>query len=95
MFSFSNSQIILNYEDSKFPSCLMQVCGISLTDDVIEIIFHVFDTNHDGNLSFDEFIRVLQKREMDIAHPTEAGILSFLSCFLNCTDKINLRRFLS
>lgn len=34
-----------------------QVCGVSLTDNVVEVIFHVFDLNQDGNLSAEEFIR--------------------------------------
>lgn len=73
----------------------MQVCGISLTDNAVAVIFHIFDTNRDGSLSFDEFIRVLQKREMDIRHPSEAGMLSFLSHLWNGTDKFNVARFLS
>lgn len=67
-----------------------QVCGIPLTDNVIEIIFHVFDANGDGSLSANEFIRVLQKREKDIAHPTEAGIFSFLSCCWNCSNSYSV-----
>lgn len=53
---------------------------MSLTDNMIEIVFHVFDTNRDGSLSSDEFIRVLEKRARDIGEPTEAGILNFMSC---------------
>ena len=73
----------------------LQVCGICLTDNVIEIIFHVFDKNRDGSLSASEFVRVLQKRERDIAHPTEAGMLSFLSCFGDCTKTYSIARLLS
>lgn len=53
----------------------MQVCGIALSDDVVEIIFHVFDSNQDGNLSLDEFVTVLSQRERDIAQPVGTGIM--------------------
>uniref|UniRef100_A0A2N9E2E9 EF-hand domain-containing protein n=1 Tax=Fagus sylvatica TaxID=28930 RepID=A0A2N9E2E9_FAGSY len=57
-----------------------KVCGVSLSDNMVEIIFHMFDTNRDGNLSSDEFVRVLYKRERDIAQPMEEGVLGFFSC---------------
>ncbi|KAL0311743.1 UNVERIFIED_CONTAM: Calcium uptake protein, mitochondrial [Sesamum radiatum] len=72
-----------------------EVCGISLTDNVLDIIFHVFDANRDGSLSSDEFVRVLHKRERDIAQPTEAGVLSFLSCCWHCSSAHSLTRLLS
>jgi Ca2+-binding EF-hand superfamily protein len=42
---------------------------------VVEIIFHVFDSNRDGNLSLDEFVKVLHQRERDIAQLVETGIM--------------------
>lgn len=72
-----------------------QVCGVSLTENVVEIIFHVFDANRDGSLSSDEFIRVLHKRERDIAQPTEAGLLDFLLCCWNCGNNCSIARFLA
>lgn len=48
---------------------------------MVEIVFHLFDTNRDGNLSFDEFVRVLHQRERDIAQPVETGIMGLLSRF--------------
>lgn len=49
------------------------VCGVELSDRVVDIIFHVFDTNEDGNLSSEEFLRALQRRENDIHQPTTRG----------------------
>lgn len=63
-----------------------QVCGINLTSNVVDIVFHVFDTNCDGQLTLNEFIRVLHKRERDIAQPTESGIIGFIS---RCWDSVN------
>ncbi|KAG8375818.1 hypothetical protein BUALT_Bualt10G0139900 [Buddleja alternifolia] len=84
LFSFGQINGLLTRKD--FQRAAGQVCGVSLTDNLIEIIFHVFDTNQDGNLSWREFVRVLHKRERDIGQPTEAGILSFLSCCWHCRN---------
>ncbi|XP_062184638.1 calcium uptake protein, mitochondrial-like isoform X2 [Phragmites australis] len=59
------------------------VCEVDLTDTVVDIIFHVFDTNGDGNLSTREFLRALQRRETDIRQPATPGPLGFLSCWFN------------
>lgn len=93
LFSFGKVNGLLSKKD--FQRAASQVCGVSLTDNVIEIIYHVFDTNRDGNLSADEFVRVLEKREKDIAKPIEAGILGFLSCCWNCRNKDCFGRLLS
>ncbi|GKC73666.1 calcium-binding EF-hand family protein, partial [Tanacetum coccineum] len=50
------------------------VCGISLSDNVIELIFHLFDANQDGNLCSDEFLRVMHRREREMAQLTKSGI---------------------
>ncbi|XP_027940369.1 calcium uptake protein, mitochondrial [Vigna unguiculata] len=79
LFSFGEVNGLLTRDD--FQRAASQVCGISLSDNVVEIVFHLFDTNRDGNLSFDEFVRVLHQRERDIAQPVETGIMGLLSRF--------------
>ncbi|CAA6672626.1 unnamed protein product [Spirodela intermedia] len=49
------------------------VCGVFLTDNVVDIIFHVFDVNRDKNLSSEEFLRALRRREMEVRQPTSAS----------------------
>ncbi|KAJ6759080.1 EF HAND DOMAIN FAMILY A1A2-RELATED [Salix koriyanagi] len=61
IFSYGKVNGVLAKKD--FQRASSQVCGISITDDLVDIIFHVFDANRDGNLSSDEFVRVLQGRE--------------------------------
>lgn len=61
----------------------MQVCGISVTDKVVDIIFHVFDANRDGSLSASEFVRVIQRREYG---SSRFGFGSLISCWLNCVS---------
>ncbi|KAL1552234.1 calcium uptake protein, mitochondrial-like isoform X1 [Salvia divinorum] len=84
LFSFGHMNGLLTRNDLQRAA--QQVCGVDLTDNVLDVIFHVFDTNKDGSLSSDEFVRVLQKREKDIAQPTEAGFFSFLSCCWHCSN---------
>lgn len=63
----------------------LQVCGIELSDNVIDVIYYVFDANHDGSLSAEEFLRVLQRREGDATLPREKGIMGLITCWLSCT----------
>lgn len=58
----------------------MQVCGIAITNKVVDIIFHVFDANRDGNLSASEFVRVVQRENGS----SRVGIGGLMSCWLNC-----------
>lgn len=69
------------------------VCGVDLIDKVVDIIFHVFDANCDGNLSSEEFLRSLQRRENDIRQPATSGFLGVITCWLNCT-KCSLQQML-
>ncbi|XP_014629986.1 calcium uptake protein, mitochondrial isoform X2 [Glycine max] len=85
IFSFAEVQGLLTRDD--FQRAASHVCGLSLSDNVVEIVFHLFDANEDGNLSTEEFVSVLQHRERDIAQPVETGIMGFLSCcwkFAHC-----------
>jgi hypothetical protein len=62
---------------------------------VVEIVFHLFDTSGDGNLSSNEFVRVLHRRERDVGRTVETGIMGFLSCCWNCTDTYPRSQLLS
>ncbi|XP_027356903.1 calcium uptake protein, mitochondrial-like [Abrus precatorius] len=84
IFSFAKVHGLLARDD--FQRAASHVCGLSLSDNVVEIVFHLFDTNGDGNLSTNEFVKVLHSRERDIAEPVETGIMGFLSCCWNCTN---------
>ncbi|KAM1664359.1 hypothetical protein ACFXTN_039892 [Malus domestica] len=73
LFSNGKANGMLTRED--FQCAAAHVCGVSLTDNVVEIVFQLFDFNQDGNLSLDEFVRVLQRWGMDVAQEVETGIM--------------------
>ncbi|XVE98443.1 hypothetical protein REPUB_Repub03eG0107000 [Reevesia pubescens] len=86
IFSYGKVNGVLRKKDFQRAASL--VCEIPITDNVVDIIFHVFDANCDGNLSSDEFVRVVQRRERDNSQPR--GLIScWLSCSTNCyTSKL-------
>lgn len=77
IFSYGKVNGVLN----DFQRAASQVCGIDITDNVVDIIFHVFDANRDGILSSNEFVRVVQRREESLSG---YGIGGMLSCWLQC-----------
>ncbi|XP_010907508.1 calcium uptake protein, mitochondrial isoform X2 [Elaeis guineensis] len=82
IFGFGKVNGLLTKQD--FKRAASHVCGVSVTDNVVDVIFHVFDANFDGKLSSEEFLRALQKRESAIRQPTATGLTGLLSCWLNC-----------
>ncbi|XP_010526229.1 PREDICTED: calcium uptake protein 1, mitochondrial-like [Tarenaya hassleriana] len=77
LFACGQANGLLTMKD--FKRAASHVCDISLSDNVIEIAFYVFDSNRDGNLSVDEFLRVLHQRERDISQPVTRGLFQFMS----------------
>ena len=65
---------------------MYKVCGVSITKNVVDIIFHIFDANEDGDLSSDEFVRVIQRREVNSSQPA-VGVGGLLSCWFSCAAK--------
>ncbi|CAJ1944700.1 unnamed protein product [Sphenostylis stenocarpa] len=61
IFSYGKVNGVLTKTD--FQRAASQVCGVDLTDKVVDIIFHLFDANRDGNLSVGEFVRVVERGE--------------------------------
>ncbi|KAK6927588.1 EF-hand domain [Dillenia turbinata] len=93
LLSYGEVNGLLTKKD--FQRAASQVCGVFLSDSVIDIIFHVFDINRDGSLSSVELVRVLEKRERDIGQPMEPGIFGFFSCLSRCTESCSIARYLS
>uniref|UniRef100_A0A0A9FBJ0 EF-hand domain-containing protein n=1 Tax=Arundo donax TaxID=35708 RepID=A0A0A9FBJ0_ARUDO len=81
IFSYGKVNGSLTKQDLKRAA--YHVCEVDLSDRVVDIVFHVFDTNRDGHLSSEEFLRALQRRETDIRQPATLGPFGFLSCWFN------------
>ncbi|KAA0063559.1 hypothetical protein IC582_011815 [Cucumis melo] len=84
IFSYGKVNGELTKQD--FQRAASQVCGVSITKNVVDIIFHIFDANEDGDLSSDEFVRVIQRREVNSSQPA-VGVGGLLSCWFSCAAK--------
>ncbi|KAL8128809.1 hypothetical protein V2J09_017964 [Rumex salicifolius] len=85
LFSHGAANGILTKPD--FQRAASHVCGIELTKNVIDIIFHVFDTNKDGHMGSEEFVRVMQRREKELRVTTKAASLKgLMSCCWDCVS---------
>ncbi|XVE63628.1 hypothetical protein DITRI_Ditri07aG0034900 [Diplodiscus trichospermus] len=49
---------------------ITHVCEILITDNVVDIIFHVFDANCDWNLSSDDFVQVQRSAPVQFKAPS-------------------------
>ncbi|BAT76259.1 hypothetical protein VIGAN_01423700 [Vigna angularis var. angularis] len=87
IFSYGKVNGALTKTD--FQRAASQVCGVCITDKVVDIIFHVFDANRDGTLSVSEFVRVLQRRE-DIK--SGSGFMGLVSCWSNCVKNCSSKK---
>ncbi|KAG6428449.1 hypothetical protein SASPL_112701 [Salvia splendens] len=92
LFSYGKVNGLLSKQD--FKRAARQVCGISLSDKVVDLVFYAFDLNRDGSLSSDEFLSVLERREADISQPQEAGLAGLISCWLDCTRNCSSKKLL-
>uniref|UniRef100_A0A0D6QSK6 EF-hand domain-containing protein n=1 Tax=Araucaria cunninghamii TaxID=56994 RepID=A0A0D6QSK6_ARACU len=69
---------------TDFQRAASHVCDISISDNLVDIIFYIFDTNSDGSLSINEFLGVLDRRERDITYPRDHGIVHMLTSWWLC-----------
>ncbi|GER37071.1 calcium-binding EF hand family protein [Striga asiatica] len=90
LFSYGKVNGLLSKQD--FKRATERVCGILLTDKVVDLVFYVFDADRDGSLSSDEFLRVLERREMDISKPREGGLAGLISCWLDCSKNCSSKK---
>ncbi|KAL4579334.1 hypothetical protein LXL04_015476 [Taraxacum kok-saghyz] len=74
LFSYGKVNGFLTRND--FQRAAYHVCGVSLSENVIELIFHLFDANGDGHLCSEEFLWVMNRREREIAQRTNSGMMN-------------------
>ncbi|KAG0570641.1 hypothetical protein KC19_6G176800 [Ceratodon purpureus] len=82
--SFGKIQGKLSKDDVKRAAA--KICHAPISDAVVDIIFHIFDTDADGVLSMDEFLGVLQRREREVADPTDTGFVQYFKCMVGCAS---------
>lgn len=74
--------------DASFKDCRVsfEVCKVPITNNVIDIVYFIFDINQDGNLSTEEFLGVLERREHGMSEGLDSGIMPFLKCCWQCAS---------
>lgn len=61
------------------------VANVSLTDEIIDIVFFLFDKDGDGRLDYEEFVGVMQgRKDLGLTKPRDLGLARFVSCFKDC-----------
>ena len=61
------------------------VANVSLPDEVIDIVFFLFDKDGDGRLDYEEFVGVMQgRKDLGLTKPRDLGLARFVSCFKDC-----------
>jgi len=61
------------------------VSGVDLEDAPLDVIFHLFDSNRDGKLDYDEFVGVMKGRNtMGLTKPRDTGFIRFFECSKDC-----------
>eukprot|EP00698_Gefionella_okellyi_P022351 TRINITY_DN7394_c0_g1_i1.p1 TRINITY_DN7394_c0_g1~~TRINITY_DN7394_c0_g1_i1.p1 ORF type:complete len:419 (-),score=121.46 TRINITY_DN7394_c0_g1_i1:45-1301(-) len=61
------------------------VVGVHLSDDILDVIWAVFDSNKDGNLDYDEFLKLMKKRTARaLDQPRDTGLVRGLHRIWDC-----------
>ena len=64
------------------------ICGFPLSEKILDIMFTIFDVNHDDSLSPKEFIGVMKRRLMrGLDHPKDTGFTRLLDAMYYCTKQ--------
>lgn len=88
-------QLLLNLEDfitvtniygkelskQQFKHTIKIVCGVEFNDELLDLIFLIFDKDQDGKLTFDEFIDVMLRRQKRAVMCAQSKFLQFKTCF--------------
>ena len=79
-----------SFGKKEFKIASKVASGISLSDDHIDLIFHLFDKNNDGKLSFKECVKVMNgKKSRGLNKPRDFGLARFIQCTKKCSAHTN------
>ena len=75
------------FSQEQLKTVAQAVAKVQLTDDVLAIVFFVFDTNGDGRLDYSEFVGTLKGRQQfGFSKPKDNPIVRLGKCVLFCWD---------
>lgn len=69
----------------EFQQITKAVTKLSLTPGQVDVLFNLFDKNHDGRLDADEFYGVLRNRgDKGLNNPKDLGVTAFFKRVVEC-----------
>eukprot|EP01091_Cochliopodium_minus_P013012 TRINITY_DN4080_c0_g1_i2.p1 TRINITY_DN4080_c0_g1~~TRINITY_DN4080_c0_g1_i2.p1 ORF type:complete len:276 (-),score=103.38 TRINITY_DN4080_c0_g1_i2:35-862(-) len=72
----------------EFKIASKAASGVDLTNPQLDLIFHLFDIDGDGKISFEECLKVLKgKKNRGLNKPRDFGFTRFIECTKKCSQK--------
>merc|ERR1712137_512332 len=68
----------------------LAVADVHLSDNLLDIVFFLFDKDGDGLLDYHEFVGVLEGRQsFGFSKPRDSGVVRFTTCLKQCWEEEN------
>ncbi|XP_031574950.1 calcium uptake protein 1, mitochondrial-like [Actinia tenebrosa] len=95
--NISEAEVALSFHNAAnkaidpetFKRVARTIAGVTLDDHVIDIVYHMFDENGDGELSNKEFIAVMKNQLVrGLENPKDTGFTKLISAMWKCAKHV-------
>lgn len=78
------------FTKSELRRAALAAADVNLSDDLLDVVFTLFDKDGDGKLDYHEFVGVLEGRQsFGFSKPRDSGFVRFTTCLKNCFENEN------
>ena len=78
------------FTKSQLRRAAFAAADVKLSDDILDVVFFLFDKDGDGKLDYHEFVGVLEGRQsFGFSKPRDSGFVRFASCLKHCWEDEN------